>query len=139
MERLKKYTDNGSFTFYISSVKKDCFRDCNAPSDKSGIYLIYGVKNNIKTLVYIGRSGLLLADGAIKHRIGGIKDRLVNGKYAGNGIKVTRYIYWLNLMQKDGFSELQIQWYVTHSSSYLDCPSVIENLLIKKYRPKWNS
>lgn len=138
MERLKKYEDSGPFFFYPSPVRKDCFRECNAPSDRSGVYLIYGISNNIEDLVYIGLSGKLLPNGEMKHRRGGIRDRLVNGKYAENGIKITRYIYWLRMMEKEGFDRLRIQWHVTHNNNYLDCPSIIENELIYKFSPRWN-
>lgn len=143
MERLLKYKQVGSFNFYSAASKKDCFKECNAPSDASGIYLIYGVSGIKEELVYIGRSGELLPDGKIKHRLaglGGIKDRLINGKYrySNTGLKVTRYIFWKERMATDGFEKLKIKWFVTHSAEYLDCPVTIEADLISTYRPKWN-
>lgn len=143
MEMLLKYKQFGSFDFYAAASKRDCFKDCNAPSDASGIYLIFGVSGSNEELVYIGRSGELLSDGTMKHRLaglGGIKDRLVNGKYkyTDTGLKVTRYIFWKEKMATERFEKLKIKWYVTHSADYLDCPIKIEADLINAYRPRWN-
>jgi hypothetical protein len=143
LESLLKYKQSGSFDFYSAKSKIDCFRECNAPSDASGIYLIYGVAGRNEELVYIGRSGKLLSDGKMKHRLaglGGIKDRLINGKYkyTNTGLKVARYIFWKEMVAMEKFEKLKIKWFVTHSADYLDCPSRLEADLINRYRPKWN-
>lgn len=143
METLTKYKQQGSFNFYSLPIKKDCYRDCEAPTDASGVYLVFGLKGGKEELVYIGRSGKKLADGTIQHRkvnLGGIKDRLVNGKYTHSvtNISVPRYEFWKEMMFKDGFDKLLIRWFVTHSDEYCDCPSIVEDRLIKSHRPRWN-
>jgi hypothetical protein len=143
MEMLLKYKQFGSFNFYAAASKIGCFKECNAPSDASGIYLIYGVTGCNEELVYIGRSGELLSDGTMKHRVaglGGIRDRLVNGKYkyTNTGLRVTRYIFWKEKMVEEKFEKLKIKWFVTHSGDYLDCPIKLEDNLIRIYKPKWN-
>ena len=53
-KELDKYTIKGHFTFQPLEVFKT---KCNAPTEQSGIYLIYKVINLAETLVYIGSSG----------------------------------------------------------------------------------
>jgi hypothetical protein len=77
---LDKYKDRGCFSFKPEESLKD---KCNAPSNKSGVYLIFRVDNRIKTLIYIGSSGRKYK-GVLKTRttgLGGMKDRLVNGRH----------------------------------------------------------
>lgn len=73
---LKKYKIHDSFIFKESESLKD---KCNAPTDKSGVYLIYKIVNGEENLIYIGSRGQRDANGNLKTRKGGIKDRLVNG------------------------------------------------------------
>lgn len=143
MESLLKYNRSGSFIFYLKDSPKECFAECNAPRDASGVYLIYGLREGIEELVYIGKSGKLLPDGTMQHRLaglGGIKDRLINGKhtYSITEKKVTRYIFWKEMMVAEKFEILKISWYVTHGYNYCDSPDQIERYLINKYNPKWN-
>ncbi|RAJ36929.1 GIY-YIG nuclease family protein [Pedobacter cryoconitis] len=143
METLKKYSQNGSFKFHLRDKLSECFMECNAPTDASGVYLIYGIKNGIEELVYIGISGKLLSNGVIQHRVsglGGLRDRLINGKhrYSGTGKKVIRYIFWKETMVKESFDQLKIDWYATHCSNIYDSPAEIEERLINKYKPRWN-
>jgi hypothetical protein len=73
---LLKYNGKGCFSFkYGESFKEKC----NAPSDQSGVYLIYKIINDIEILIYIGSSGRRNKDGILKMRKGGMKDRLIYG------------------------------------------------------------
>jgi hypothetical protein len=138
---LSKYKECGHFFFEpahkLSSV-------CNAPTDKSGIYLIYELRKGKITLVYIGCSGKLNPDGSMFVRragLGGIKDRIVNGK---TGEKIPRHRAWPLQMVKEQIDALDIYWYATHNNEFTDCPRVLENkLLIQQVEltgrlPKWN-
>lgn len=140
-DELSKYENNGHFFFTSSD---NLGKVCNAPNDKSGVYLIYALKNGKIELVYIGRSGEVKPDGSLfirKAGIGGIKDRLVNGKQFGEA----RRNSWKTKMIAENIEALDIYWYITHNEKYIDCPRVIENKLLNAHiniygnLPKWNN
>mgnify|MGYP001018404328 CR=1 FL=1 len=82
-DELSKYKHNDHFFFKETDNLRQV---CNAPTDKSGIYIIYALKGGQTELIYIGRSGELKSDGTFfirKAGLGGLKDRLVNGKQFG--------------------------------------------------------
>lgn len=140
-DELNRYSLKGHFflnnTTRLSSV-------CNAPSDKSGVYLVYGLSKGKIELIYIGRSGKRSSNGLISIRragLGGIKDRIVNGHQFG---KIPRRISWPSQILIDDIETLDVYWYITHDDKNDDCPSVVERLLLKKHfaifgrLPKWN-
>ena len=136
---LKKYDEKGSFIF---NREDDLRNKCNAPNDKSGVYLIYN--NDTNELIDIGRSGEINADGTMLIRqtgMGGIKDRLVNGKQFG----APRHHSWPRKMREEGIKSLRIEWYITHNKSFADCPKEVKNQLLTKYQqimgntPHWHS
>ena len=92
-DELDKYKEQGHFFLQPQNKLIDV---CNAPSNKSGVYLVYSLKNGKIDLIYIGRSGKIEADGSMfirKAGLGGMKDRIVNGHHFG---KIPRRISWLN-------------------------------------------
>ena len=118
---------------------------CNAPTNKSGIYIVYALKKGKIELIYIGRSGKIGTDNLMSIRqagLGGIKDRIVNGHQFG---KIPRRTSWINQIKMEGIEALDIYWYVTHNEKYSDCPRVLENKLLQKHLniygrlPKWNN
>lgn len=140
-DELKKYQECNHFFFKLID---NLVQVCNAPTNKSGIYLIYALKGGQIELIYIGRSGEVKQDGRLfirKAGLGGLKDRLVNGKQFGE----SRRNSWKVQMLKEGIEALDIYWYVTHCDSYVDCPSVVENKLLQQHYdlygrlPKWNN
>lgn len=117
---------------------------CNAPTDKSGVYLVYALKSGKIELVYIGRSGKIEKDGSMfirKAGRGGLKDRLVNGHQFS---KIPGRISWPAQMEKENIEALDIYWYATHDNSCNDCPRAVETKLLKDHLqlfgrlPKWN-
>lgn len=68
-EGLYKYNHNGEFDFCIADSLAE---KCNAPTSKSGVYLVAA---DNKHLIYIGRSGRMDKDGKIIHRNGGMYDK----------------------------------------------------------------
>jgi hypothetical protein len=141
-DELNKYKENDHFFFTHSQNLQDA---CNAPTTKSGVYLVYALKKGKVELVYIGRSGKLKNDGSMfirKANLGGIKDRIVNGHQFG---KVARKKSWPLQMIKQQIEAIDVYWYITHAEEYVDCPRVLENNLLKKhysiygYLPKWNN
>ena len=131
---LKKYSSD-NFIFDKNQTLKEV---CNAPKNKSGIYLIYAIKQNNSTLVYIGSSGKIQNNGKIKHRNGGLYDRLVNGKQFGK----RRNLSFVEKLIDENIDALNIYWYDTLSQK--DIPATIEGLVIQKYfdangwLPRWN-
>lgn len=116
----------------------------NAPNDKSGVYIIYALKGGRIDLIYIGRSGEVKQDGTLfirKAGLGGLKDRLVNGKQFGE----PRRNSWKTVMNYEKIEALDIYWYATHCEKYIDCPKIIESKLLQKHLeiygrlPKWNN
>ena len=117
---------------------------CNAPTDKSGVYLVYALSKKNIELVYIGRSGKKGVDGSIQNRLagcGGIKDRIVNGKHFN---RIARRKSWPLQMMLEGIQALDIYWYVTYDEKNKDFPEEIEAYLLNKHKeiyshlPRWN-
>ena len=140
-DELDKYNQQNHFFLKRQDNLKEV---CNAPTNKSGVYLVYALKNGKIELIYIGCSGKHLADNSMfirKAGLGGIKDRIVNGHQFG---KVPRRISWIKQIEKEGIEALDIYWYVTHCNEYSDCPRTLENKLLQKHLtlygrlPKWN-
>lgn len=103
-DELNKYEQNDHFFFKRTDGLGQV---CNAPTDKSGVYIVYALKNGRVELTYIGRSGKVQEDGAIFIRhagLGGIKDRIVNGKQFGN----RRRISWPVQMTREKIEALVI-------------------------------
>ena len=138
---LEKYKETEIFNFKPSDNLKLV---CNAPNNKAGIYLMFGFTNNVKSLLYIGCSGHIKNDGSLSIRktgLGGIKGRIVNGHQFG---KVKRHISIPLQMKQDNIDLLEIQWFVTHNSIFIDSPVFVESNLLQNYLnqnkklPKWN-
>ncbi len=140
-DELEKYKNRDHFFF---TPNDNLLKVCNAPMDKGGVYLIYALKDGRIELVYIGRSGEIKQDGSLfirKAGIGGLKDRLVNGKQFGD----VRRISWKKRMIEERIEALDIYWYITHNEKYVDCPRVIENAILQRHfaihkrLPRWNN
>ena len=137
-DELSKYKDNNHF---FLRAEENLRQVCNAPTDKSGIYLIYALKDGFVELIYIGISGKVNKDGSLFIRKGGIKDRMINGHQFG---KIPRKISWKRQIEIENIEALDIYWYVTHNDKFTDCPRILENKLLKKHfeifgrLPKWN-
>jgi hypothetical protein len=140
-DELNKYQETDHFFFKpIDNLRQIC----NAPTDKSGVYIIYALKGSQIELIYIGRSGEVKSDGSLfirKAGIGGLKDRLVNGKQFGE----PRRNSWKVQMLTEKIDALDVYWYATHNDKFVDCPKILENKLLQKHfniygrLPKWNN
>ena len=140
-DELSKYDHSDHFFF---SPADNLGQVCNAPTDKSGLYIIYALKNGRIELIYIGRSGEVKSDGSLfirKAGLGGLKDRLVNGKQFGS----PRRNSWKAQMLAEKIEAIDVYWYVTHNDKFVDCPRVLENKLLQKHfdiygqLPRWNN
>ena len=140
-DELKNYKNTNHFFFKSTDNLQQV---CNAPTDKSGVYMVY-TQNGVQIeLLYIGRSGKLNKSGEMfirKAGLGGIKDRLINGHQFG---KTARKKSWPIQMEKENIHSLHVYWYATHDIECLDCPRILEKQLLNKYfliygkLPRWN-
>jgi hypothetical protein len=137
---LNKYKSDHFFL----NTNDNMMQVCNAPTDKSGVYIVYAITKGKIELIYIGRSGRKGADGNIQIRIagcGGIKDRLVNGKHFN---KIARRISWPQQMKLEHIETLDIYWYITYDEKNKDFPEDIERNLLQNHisiferLPRWN-
>lgn len=141
LTELNKYKRHSYFAFNTNDSLQ---KVCNAPTDKSGIYIVYAVTDNESELIYIGSSGQKNSDGTLKVRkagLGGMKDRIVNGHQFG---KVSRKRSWIMQMQNENINSLKVFWWVTYDNEVKDFPTDVERQLINKFKalnnclPKWN-
>ena len=110
-DELTKYKHTDHFFFKSTDSLKD---ECNAPTDKSGLYVVYALKQGNIELIYIGSSGKLEADGTMHIRkagLGGIKDMIVNGHQFG---KSPRQQSWPNQMKFENIEALDVYLSLIH-------------------------
>ncbi len=138
---LEKYKQNDHFFFNPTQSLREV---CNAPRDRSGVYLVYALAGGRIELIYIGCSGKEKPDGSIfvrKAGLGGLKDRIVNGHQFG---KTPRRISWPTQMLIENIEALNVYWYATHGANCSDCPAELEKSLLARYKsiygkwPRWN-
>ena len=113
---------------------------CNAPTEQSGVYLIYKILNKQEILIYIGSSGQRDKDGLLKTRKGGMKDRLINGYHPnrfGLPDRVKRHKAFAQQMKSEEISELKFYWWVTYDNENSDFPTDVERTLRDKYLSKF--
>jgi hypothetical protein len=136
-DELDKYKSNGHFFFSRNEELKSV---CNGPINGIGVYLVYALKDGKIELIYIGSSGKITQKGQKKVRIGGIADRIVNGKQFGE----PRRKSWKAKIIAENIEALDIYWYETFDKNNNDIPSTIEGILIQRFYeiygvlPKWN-
>lgn len=128
-DELKKYK-NGYFSFKRDDILG---KVCNAPKSESGVYIILASNRNEENIIYIGSSGKMQKDGRLKHRKGGIYDRIVNGKQFNK----PRRLSWPEKMKEQQIDKLNIEWYVTFISKLTDIPACVESMLFQKYYDKY--
>ncbi|SHM73943.1 hypothetical protein [Chitinophaga sp. CF418] len=138
---LDKYKAQDHF---FLTPEQDLQTVCNAPADRSGVYVIYALKKGRVELIYIGHSGKIEKDGSLsirKEGLGGLKDEIINGQQFG---KTPAHIAWKKQMARENIEALNIYWYVTHDTGYTDCPDVLKRNLLRQHQdifgvfPKWN-
>jgi hypothetical protein len=140
-DELNKYKSTNHFFFRpVDSLGQVC----NAPTDKSGVYIVYALKDGRIELIYIGSSGKIESDGKLfilRAGLGGLKDELVNGKQFDG----PRRNSWKTKMTEERIEALDIYWYVTHDNAFIDCPRILENRLLQRHLdilgrlPRWNN
>lgn len=110
-DELSKYKQKDHFFFKPTDSLSEV---CNAPRDKSGVYLVHALRGGRIALVYIGSSGKVSKDGKMvvgKTGLDGMKDTIVNGHQFG---EIPRKISWPVKMMSENIEALDAYWYVTH-------------------------
>jgi hypothetical protein len=119
-DELRKYKQTGHF---FLKPTRNLTEECNAPSDKSGVYIIFALKNGRIELVKIGCSNL---GESIKDQI--IKEQLL--------LK--------SKLQQEKIEALDIYWYITQTGKTIDDPCKVMDMVIKTHNviygnaPRWN-
>lgn len=137
-KELTKYKSTNQFTF---TKKDNLFDSCNAPKEGSGVYLVYEVSGDDKELLFIGSTGTIQNNGELKHRAGGIYDRIVNGNQFG---KLPRHKAWHFQMKIENIETLEVHWYETFAGKTKHIPTFVEGLILQKFLdehgklPRWN-
>lgn len=125
-EMLSKYKKQGGFEFTLGDRLS---KVCDAPTDRSGVYIIFACMESEKQLIYIGCSGLE-KNGVITIRKGGMKDRLVNGKQFGK----PRRNAWPEKMADLSIDKLLVYWWDTEN----DYPEIVEYMLLSEFKKEYN-
>ena len=137
-DELTKYNNNDHFFF---TAEEELENVCNAPNNKSGVYIVFELKNGRVELIYIGSSGKVQNNGTIKHRNGGLYDRIVNGHQFG---KIPRKKSWKQKLIDEKIDALDIYWYETINSETMDIPVFVEATIMQRFfeiygrLPRWN-
>jgi len=136
-DELRKYAKSDHFFF---SNEVPLAEACSAPKNGSGVYLVFALAHGRIELIYIGSSGKMQKDGKIKHRKGGLYDRIVNGKQFDDARKNS----WPRRMNEEQIEALDVYWYETYNNLVQDIPAYTEGIIIQKnYEisgrlPRWN-
>lgn len=133
---LAQFQNQGVVEFYPEQNLRKQLSNAQVP-DGYGVYLIYGVKADQRRLVYIGKSGTLLANGEWKSQ--SLAKRLL-AKQDGEG----RQKYFRTKLFTEGLSCLSIHWVVTVRPDSVMLPAKVEAGLLQIYfdghakLPPWN-
>jgi len=135
---LDKYKTQQHF---FLTPEKDLQTVCNAPADKSGVYVVYALKKGRVELIYIGNAGKIEKDGTLSNKKAGLKDEIIDSPQFG---KTPAHIAWKKQMIRENIEALNIYWYVTYDTDVKDCPEVLKRNLLRQHLdifgifPKWN-
>lgn len=137
-DELNKYKNNDHFFF---TGKESLGEVCNAPKNKSGVYVVYELKNGRINLVYIGSSGKVQNNGKINHG-SGLFGTIVHGLQFGD---IPRKESWQQKVKDENIDALDIYWYDTFNSKTKDIPVFVDSLILQIFfeingkLPKWNT
>jgi hypothetical protein len=128
-KQITHYLNNNKHgNFYLNRGEKieQVLTDNQVPN-QYGVYIIYSVKSNQESLIYIGKSGTMTTSGEFKSQ--GIKNRLK--AVATNDMP--RGKYFQQIIQKQGFDKLKFIWIVTFDDTVKELPAYSEAKLLQLY------
>jgi hypothetical protein len=136
-DQLHKYKENDNF---FLMPKTELESQCNAPKDKSGVFLVVELKNGRIEVVYIGSTELNNSKESSPDQVPNLFDTIVNGYQFGNPRKISYKEKLIN-EKVDGYD---IYWYVTINETIKDSPTMVKDKIFKFYKgiygklPRWN-
>ena len=137
-KELKKIKISGNFLYNADDQLENV---CNAPHDSSGIFMVYEIKEEVKTLIMVSSTGTIQNDGSLKIKSGGLYDKIVEGhQFAKTGRKYS----WPAQMQKENIDQLEVVWYETFNAKNKVIPTFLEGQMLQNFMdengtlPRWN-
>jgi hypothetical protein len=136
-DQLHKYKENDNF-FLTPNTELE--KECNAPKDKSGVFLIYELKNGRIELVYLGSTEIKDLETAAPDAIPNLFDTIVNGVQFGDQRKRS----FKQKQMDEKVDAYDIYWYVTINDTIKDSPTMVKEKILKFYKsiygkfPRWN-
>ena len=137
-KELKKFKNTNHFIYTTDNHLEQV---CNAPEMGAGIFLVFDVKGDEKTLLMVGSTGTVQNNGDLKAKNGGLFDKIVNGSQF---TKSARKFSWPTQMKKEEITTLEAHWYETFNSTNKSIPTFVEAQILQNffdensYLPKWN-
>jgi hypothetical protein len=119
-DELKRYKETDHFFLKPSDI---LMKVCNAPENKSGVYIIFALKNGRIELVQIGCSA----------ENEGIRDQIIKEQ-----------LFLKSKLKQENIEDLDIYWYVTQTSKSINDPRKIKDQVLKTHQgiygqaPRWN-
>jgi hypothetical protein len=119
-DELKRYRETDHFFLKPSD---NLMKVCNAPENKSGVYIIFALKNGRIELVQIGCSS----------ENEGIRDQIIKEQ-----------LFLKSKLKQENIEALDIYWYVTQTSKSINDPRKIKDQVLKTHQgiygqaPRWN-
>jgi hypothetical protein len=109
-DELKKYKETDHFFLKPSD---SLVKVCKAPENKSGVYIIFALKNGRLELVQIGCS----------NENEGIRDQIIKEQ-----------LYLKTKIKQENIEALDIYWYVTQTSKAINDPRKITSQVLKTHQ-----
>jgi len=137
-KELKKFKNTNYFN-YTTDDQLD--QVCNAPELGAGIFLVFDVKGEEKTLLMVGSTGTVQNNGDLKAKNGGLFDKIVNGSQF---TKSARKFSWPTQMKKEEITALEVHWFETFNVKNKSIPTFVEAQILQLFfeenncLPKWN-
>jgi hypothetical protein len=137
-KELSKFKNSGSFQF---SSNDDLEVVCNAPNEASGVFLVYAIREENKTLIMVGSTGTVQNDGTLKAKNGGLFDKIVNGHQFA---KTARKYSWKTQLQLEKIEAVKVFWYETYNDKTKVIPTFVEGQILQLFLkengklPRWN-
>jgi len=137
-KEVSKFKNSGSFQF---SSNDDLEVVCNAPNEASGVFLVYAIREENKTLIMVGSTGTVQNDGTLKAKNGGLFDKIVNGHQFA---KTARKYSWKTQLQLEKIEAVKVFWYETYNDKTKVIPTFVEGQILQLFLkengklPRWN-
>ncbi|UPQ78997.1 hypothetical protein M0M57_15425 [Flavobacterium azooxidireducens] len=137
-KEVSKFKNSGSFQF---SSNDDLEVVCNAPNDASGVFLVYSIEEDNKTLIMVGSTGTVQNDGTLKAKNGGLYEKIVNGHQFA---KTARKYSWKTQLQLEKIEAVEVFWYETYNNKTKVIPTFVEGQILQLFLkengklPRWN-